>query len=96
MKRDELKKVQLLITNIDTYSHLLKGINLKKEIQSFNTSMYYDYKNNTEKVLNEIIFTDGSSILFDSYENMLNYLKGMSEFVDMIKTEKDEKNNNEW
>lgn len=92
MLLEQKKQVQLLIANINTYAHLFKGINLKKEIQSINTGVYYDDKNNVEKVLNEIIFTDGSVALFDTYENMMNYLKGMSDIIDMIKTEKDDNN----
>lgn len=89
MKQEELTQVKALIANINTYSHLFKGINLSKEIKSFEISMYYEDTHNIERSLNKITFTDYSVKSFDTYENMLNYLKGMSDFVDMIKKEKD-------
>lgn len=85
MKKNEIRNLQDLLININSYSHLFKGINLTKEIQGVNVNFYYEDKNSIEKNINEIIFTDSSRLVFYTYEEMLNYLKGMSDLVDMIK-----------
>ena len=85
MTKKEFQELQDLLININSYSHLFKGINLTKEIQCVDTNFYYDDKNHVEKNVNEIIFTDKSRLVFYTYDEMKSYLKGMSDFVDMIK-----------
>ena len=84
MLLEQKKQIQQLISNINTYSNLFKDINLRKEIQLINTSLCYDYKNNVEKTLNEIVFTDGVIVSFNTYEELNSYLQGMNDFIDMI------------
>lgn len=85
MKKNEIRDLKDLLININSYSHLFKGINLTKEIQGVNVNFYYEDKNSIERNINEIIFTDSSRLVFYTYDEMLNYLKGMSDLVDMIK-----------
>lgn len=84
MLLEQKRQIQQLISNINTYSNLFKGIKLRNEIQSINTSLYYDDKYNTEKTINEIVYTSGVIISFNTYEELYSYLQGMNDFIDMI------------
>lgn len=97
MLLEQKKQIQQLISNVNTYSHLFKGINLRKEIQLINTSLCYDDKNNVEKTLNEVVFTDGVIVSFNTYEELNSYLQGMNDFIDMIDNKiKDNKTGEEY
>ena len=88
MSKYEFQDLQLWLDNINTYSHLIKGIDLKKKIKAININFYYDDENHVEKNINEIIFTDSGRLVFHTYEEMKSYIRGMSNLIDVIKATK--------
>ena len=84
-KKEELS---LLITRCNKEFSVIKGVDVKKNIKKVIITYDFDYDTYTASNINRLIYDDNSMITFNTYEELIAYLKGCNEMITNIKINK--------
>lgn len=88
MDKAKKEELSLLITRCNKEFSVIKGVDVKKNIKKVIITYDFDYDTYTASNINRLIYDDNSMITFNTYEELIAYLKGCNEMITNIKINK--------
>ena len=88
MDKAKKEELNLLITRCNKDFGTVKGVDVKRNIKKVIITYDFDYDTYTASNINRLIYDDDSMMTFNTYEELIAYLKGCNEMITNIKISK--------
>ena len=88
MDKAKKEELSLLITRCNKDFGTVKGVDVKRNIKKVVVNYDFDYDTYTASNINRLIYDDDSMMTFNTYEELIAYLKGCNEMIANIKISK--------
>ena len=88
MDKAKKEELGLLITRCNKDFGVIKGVDIKRNIKKVIICYDFDYDTFTASNINRLIYDDDSMMTFNTYEELIAYLKGCNEMIANIKNNK--------